>query len=125
MLCNIPLHNMLFIVLLYVVTFVIIIIDLYYHRTIDEGFMSGPCPNCGKRSKSQCFTCGTCGWCVTPNGYGECVPGNKYGPFFRQDCVNWQYDPPLPTRVPFYRRIPFFRRTPIFRRVPFTSYKTI
>ena len=58
-----------------------------------ETFMPGPCPNCGKRTKLQCFDCGSCGWCTTPDGYGECVPGGPNGPLFRKDCINWQYFP--------------------------------
>jgi len=58
-----------------------------------EDFMAGPCPNCGKRTQWQCSECGSCGWCVTPDGYGECVPGDQRGPYFRQDCLSWQYHP--------------------------------
>lgn len=60
-----------------------------------ETFIAGPCPNCGKRDKLQCFECKTCGWCLTPNGYGECVPGDLNGPYFRQDCLAWQSGSPI------------------------------
>lgn len=77
-----------------------------------EGFIPGPCPNCGQRNRLQCSDCASCGWCLTPDGYGECVPGNQKGPFFRQDCLDWQYEPrrfvSRQRPVSAYRR-PFWR----------------
>lgn len=70
----------------------ILILWVIYNKNITEGFMS-PCPNCGKRNKMQCFQCSDCGWCVTSGGWGECVPGNENGPYFRSDCAAWQYHP--------------------------------
>ena len=63
---------------------VIVVVGLLYQveDPVTEGFMAGECPNCGKRDKLHCFECSTCGWCVTPNNYGECIPGNQEWPFF-------------------------------------------
>jgi hypothetical protein len=85
--------------------FLIIWVPFAYSPPQIEGFISGPCPNCGHRDPMRCSECVDCGWCVTPNGYGECVPGNEDGPYFRRDCVQWIKGPvrrPPPT--PVYRR---------------------
>jgi hypothetical protein len=70
---------------------------LYRHqqeKLVEEGFtMASPCPNCGKRNKMDCFQCSDCGWCWIPSGYGQCVPGGPNGPYFRKDCIGWQYHP--------------------------------
>lgn len=52
------------------------------------------CSECGKLSNFQCGRCSNCGFCVTEHRYGECVPGDVYGPYFRQDCVEWNYGQP-------------------------------
>lgn len=89
---------------LWIIPCLVIGVYLYlkFKSTI-EGFIPSDCPNCGQRSRLQCSDCDSCGWCYTPNGYGECVPGNARGPFFRQDCLGWEYKPmPTPMR-PRYR----------------------
>lgn len=85
----------LVIIFIFIFIFIFSIVATYKTRVI-EHFIAGPCPNCGKMNKMQCFGCGDCGWCVTPNGYGECIPGDQNGPYFRQDCVSWQHEPPIP-----------------------------
>lgn len=52
------------------------------------------CKNCGDNSRDQCSACNNCGWCLHSDGYGQCVPGDVNGPYFRQDCYNWfhKYD---------------------------------
>ena len=49
------------------------------------------CPNCGDLDKQKCDGCINCGYCITPNGQGECVEGDEQGPLFRQDCIAYQY----------------------------------
>jgi len=62
-----------------------------------EGFYTYPgyykkyCPSCGWRSRYNCSKCTNCGYCVTASGYGECVPGDSSGPYFRSDCMYWEY----------------------------------
>ena len=99
-----------------VCAFIFILMYMYHKQPTLEGFIPGPCPNCGQRNKLQCFDCSSCGWCLTPNGYGECVPGNSNGPYFRQDCLAWEYNP----TTFFHRRIHVpVRRLPIpVRRRP-------
>lgn len=76
--------------LFFVLIFLLILSELFKRN---ESFISGPCPNCGKRRKLDCMQCTDCGWCWTPEGNGECVPGGPKGPYFRSDCMGWQYNP--------------------------------
>ena len=78
------------------------------------------CPNCGTLNAWGCADCRSCGVCTTPDGRGECVVGDRQGPFFREDCVGWTYGgrceagycrgvaPPssLPWTTTFYRPRP-------------------
>lgn len=62
-------------------------------------FYSKYCSSCGWKSRYSCSNCINCGYCITPYGYGECVPGDSKGPYFREDCLAWEYAP-----FPFYHR---------------------
>ncbi len=53
------------------------------------GYYKKYCPSCGWRSRYSCSKCTNCGYCITPSGYGECVPGDSSGPYFREDCQSW------------------------------------
>jgi hypothetical protein len=107
---NIMKHSILLLcAVVAIVVVVAIVLKLCWHRwSLCETFITGPCPNCGKRNKPQCFDCKSCGWCTTPDGDGECVPGNSQGPLFRQDCVAWQYEPMVPVMT---QGIPYQRPT--------------
>lgn len=105
---------------------VAIIIFVSYARS--EGFISyivshDPkyCPECGKMSRSMCSSCTNCGYCINSRGVGECVPGDSTGPYFRKDCLTWDYNAPSVTSVypivgtyslysPYYYRYPRHRR---------------
>ena len=50
------------------------------------------CDNCGDLGRYDCNDCVNCGYCYTPDGYGECVPGDINGPFFRKDCTAYEYN---------------------------------
>jgi len=58
------------------------------------GYYKRYCPSCGWRSRYSCAKCTNCGYCITPSGYGECVPGDSSGPYFRSDCTYWEYGDP-------------------------------
>jgi len=60
----------------------------------DSGYYKKYCPSCGWRSRYACSKCTNCGYCVTASGYGECVPGDSSGPYFRNDCMYWEYGDP-------------------------------
>lgn len=49
------------------------------------------CSSCGNKNMAQCNDCIDCGVCKTPDGDVECVPGDIYGPYFREDCVDYEY----------------------------------
>ena len=76
------------------------IIYLTYNEEITEGFNTyygyykKYCPSCGWRSRYSCSNCTNCGYCITADGRGECVPGDKYGPYFRDDCQFYEYGKP-------------------------------
>ena len=58
------------------------------------GYYKKYCPSCGWRSRYSCAKCTNCGYCINKSGYGECVPGDSSGPYFRRDCVYWEYGDP-------------------------------
>lgn len=60
----------------------------------DYGYYKKYCPSCGWRSRYACSKCTNCGYCITASGYGECVPGDSSGPYFRNDCMYWEYGDP-------------------------------
>lgn len=49
------------------------------------------CENCGYKGRIGCNNCSNCGYCITPSGNGECVSGDANGPYFRDDCVAYEY----------------------------------
>lgn len=52
------------------------------------------CGDCGKRGRYLCSKCVDCGYCITNDGRGECVPGDIKGPYFRDDCYIWEFIQP-------------------------------
>lgn len=82
-----------------VIVITIIIIILLCRKKM-EGFNSylnyykKYCGSCGKRTRYSCGKCYNCGYCITPSGYGECTPGDSSGPYFRRDCMYWEYGDP-------------------------------
>jgi len=62
------------------------------------------CSQCGYSDRSECSDCVNCGFCITRGGYGECVPGDKKGPYFREDCYAWEYN--SPRELYYYYHIP-------------------
>ena len=67
-------------------------------REIKENFLYNTrryCGNCGYNSRSECANCVDCGYCISKYGYGECLPGDSRGPYFRDDCAHWEYNSPF------------------------------
>lgn len=58
------------------------------------GYYKKYCSSCGHRSRATCSTCTNCGYGITASGYGECMPGDSYGPYFRDDILYWEYGNP-------------------------------
>lgn len=89
---------------LYLLLAILLGIIIYFYKLNVEGFgypwklfnfnsISNPsyCPECGKLSKYGCGKCVNCGYCISSRGYGECVPGDAKGPYFRDDCVYYEH----------------------------------
>jgi len=68
------------------------------------GYPRSWCRSCGYRSRATCGNCQNCGYCINRQGYGECVPGDNDGPYFRQDCAYYEYNnaDPLSVMYPDY-----------------------
>lgn len=58
------------------------------------GYYKKYCPSCGWRSRQNCSKCTNCGYCITASGHGECVPGDSSGPYYRNDCMYYEYNSP-------------------------------
>lgn len=52
------------------------------------------CGSCTGRTRRSCGKCLNCGWCMNSKGVGTCVAGDSHGPFFRDDCMYWEYGNP-------------------------------
>jgi len=61
------------------------------------------CNNCGHRDRYSCGICTNCGFCESEDS-AECIPGNRNGPFFRKDCLNWKHGRPFRYRA--HGRVP-------------------
>ncbi len=86
-------HNKIIIVILTL----IFIYSLYYNKsTINESFGFGniSCNDCGRKDRLNCSQCLNCGYCVTATGNTECTAGDYMGPYFRDDCLFWEYNSP-------------------------------
>lgn len=114
-------NNYIFNTIIIIVIALILIYVIYSKKKL-EGFYgypvnsSGPryCGDCGKRDRFSCSNCIDCGYCYAPDGMGECVSGDKYGPHFRKDCVDYEYTYPYPTLYPVLGSIyPYVRSMPL------------
>lgn len=65
-----------------------------------SSYFKSPCSSCGWRTRYSCGKCTNCGFCRTASGIGSCEPGDSSGPFFRDDCMFWEYNDPY-TYYPF------------------------
>lgn len=53
------------------------------------------CSSCGSRSRYMCSKCTNCGLGIRADGTTECVPGDSYGPYYRNDFKFYEYGEPL------------------------------
>lgn len=49
------------------------------------------CRGCEKKSPYSCKNCVNCGLCYSLNGDVKCVPGDRAGPYFSEQCQYWNY----------------------------------
>lgn len=75
----------------FVLISLLVVFILFKHKR--ENFPNY-CSACGYKSRSGCSKCVNCGFCITTTGFGECVPGDSKGPYFREDCAIWEYVSP-------------------------------
>lgn len=84
--------------MIYLILFIILVIfiGIYFSKS-KEQFNVGKyyCSTCFDRSKSSCDKCTNCGYCVTSDGKGKCVPGDVNGPHYYKNCSQWYYDQPI------------------------------
>ena len=83
------------------------------------------CKSCGEKSRGECNNCINCGYCLTPNGYGQCVTGDEQGPYFREDCKDYEYNNPIFSYFRSWFR-PLWRRDKYYYDVigyPKSTYK--
>mgnify|MGYP007128599256 CR=1 FL=1 len=117
-----------------IVWIIIIIIVLYLISTqynkIDEnfdiiGYPRSFCRSCGYKSRATCGNCQNCGYCVNRQGFGECVPGDNNGPYFRQDCVYYEYNNANPLSVMYpdyiypYTSLDYVNTYPYYPNYPY------
>jgi len=69
------------------------------------------CKDCGYMNSFECGNCTNCGYCITSDGRGSCVPGDAGGPYFASDCAEYQYGPNYNGIYPYLRYLsyPFHR----------------
>ena len=99
----------------YLIILLLIALFVYWYTNSEqnqENFIPyfGYCGGCGYKNRGNCRNCLDCGFCINYNGYGECVPGDSSGPYFRSDCASWEYGRPTPILHPRYRRRRWPRR---------------
>jgi len=46
--------------------------------------------DCYDETARDCMKYSNCGLCYK-NGIKTCIPGDSYGPFFKDNCSNWEY----------------------------------
>lgn len=59
-----------------------------------QGYYKKYCPSCGWRSRASCSNCTNCGYCIKSDGTAECVPGSSEGPYYRNDCMYYEFNSP-------------------------------
>lgn len=80
--------------LLFVLLVIACVCASMFEGFTDYGYYKRYCSSCGYKSRRSCGKCINCGYCISSSGYGECVAGDSSGPYFRQDCVYWEYGDP-------------------------------
>lgn len=96
--------DLLFIVILIVVAWLLLDGREGFHG---EGWGMKYCSDCGWLSRGECSDCINCGYCISPSGRGECVPGDENGPYFRSDCIDYRYKNPY-VQDYLYGFVPYF-----------------
>jgi hypothetical protein len=84
------------------------------------GYFKKYCGNCSIRDRVSCSSCTNCGTCITSNGSSECTPGDDNGPYFRKDCLYWEYGDPY-YYYPYSNIFPIIKTKNVY---PYFTYGT-
>ena len=78
------------------------------------------CSSCADLSRNKCNNCVNCGYCISPRGKGECVPGDEKGPLFREDCIYYEYNNPtvMCNDPQYFYDYLYFSRPDLFAYIP-------
>ena len=79
----------------YIILLLLLII-LYLKKNNIESFITSQfsgkyCTGCGSKNRHKCSKCVNCGYCFPQRAPPSCVPGDAQGPYFREDCLNYEY----------------------------------
>ena len=80
----------------YIILIVLIIVLIIIKKLlfpIKEDFVNiDYCPQCYGLWEGKCNSCNNCGWCIDENYNGQCMPGDKNGPYMNKFCRKWFFD---------------------------------
>lgn len=88
-------YNAELIIFVFIITIMLLFIYFFHIDEYENFWFSNKtryCRECSYKNRLSCSNCVNCGYCITPNGYGECVSGDENGPYFRSDCISYSYD---------------------------------
>ena len=99
----------------------IFIVFYNYYNTIESYLNIDYCPKCHDLWEGKCNNCNNCGWCIDSDYYGQCMPGDKNGPYKNKFCRKWYYDG-ICMDGPECGRVIRTYRTPAWWRRPFSFW---
>jgi hypothetical protein len=76
---------------LFMIVVIILIVILLCNKSKNDKENFSTCLNCSYLDERECGSCSNCGFCISPDGSGECVPGDVNGPYFKSDCMIWKH----------------------------------
>jgi len=96
----------------FIIVILLILLLLLAKKDKREGFFtlypySYDYCQCQSKGRHECGNCANCGYCMDRMGNGQCVPGDENGPWFRTDCVSWEYTYPWSGTYPYYEFPPY------------------
>ena len=74
----------------------VVLIALLFVCTKNEGYRNF-CGNCHDLTNEECENCDNCGVCTTDSGCKKCTQGDEAGPYFKDNCVDWEYKGKTPS----------------------------
>lgn len=69
---------------------------IYRMKRYSEGFTDTSklsfCQNCRTLDAKSCADCPNCGICTDPFGNKTCEQGDEIGPYFKDNCAEWDFN---------------------------------